>query len=68
MTKNNLPYKECEKCTDLKDCAHPDVADDMLGSPLPPDGCPQKNYVMKQTEKRIKHERDINRVSKTIRD
>ena len=59
MSKNKPLYKECETCKDLSDCPAPDISEDLLGRPLPPDGCPKPNKIMAQTEKRRrKYERD----------
>jgi hypothetical protein len=52
--QNNLPYPECKKCKDLGDCKHPDISDDMMGNPLPPDNCPCPIFVMKETIKKRK--------------
>jgi len=57
--KNETPYWQCEKCKDLSDCPAPDILQDLLGTPLPPDECPKPNKVMAQTEKRRKYDRGI---------
>jgi len=60
MKKKENPYKECEFCKDLGDCPEPEISEDLLGRPLPPNSCPKSNKVMAQTEKRRrKYERDI---------
>ena len=48
------PYPECEKCKELGDCKHVEVAQDLMGSPLPPDSCPRFLDVMKATVKKRK--------------
>ena len=48
------PYPECESCKDLGDCHHPDVAQDLLGSAMPPDNCPRPLKVMELTLKKRK--------------
>lgn len=50
--KNGDPYPECKTCKDLSDCPKPDITDDLMGSPLPPNECPKANKIMAQTEKR----------------
>ena len=57
--KNEYPYWQCTNCKDLSDCPAPDISQDFLGTPLPPDGCPKPNKVMEQAEKRRKrYDRD----------
>lgn len=59
--KEQYPYKECELCKDLGDCAHPDISDNFMGTPLPPDDCPRSVEIMKNTNKKHKrYDRDIN--------
>jgi hypothetical protein len=48
------PYPECENCKTLGDCPHPDVAQDLLGSPMPPDLCPRPLTIMANTLKKRK--------------
>jgi hypothetical protein len=52
--ENYNTYPECEKCKDLGDCKHPDVADDLMGSVLPPNDCPRPMDIMKETTKKRK--------------
>jgi len=49
--KNSL-YPECDTCKDLSNCPHPEIAQDMLGTPMPPEGCPRPIAVMKATVKK----------------
>lgn len=49
-------YPECEKCNTLADCPHPEVEDNLLGTPMCPEGCPRPIEVMKATLK--VHKRD----------
>jgi hypothetical protein len=58
--KNNLLYPECARCKSLEDCPHPDVAADGFGSPMPPDGCAQPIFIMKETVKKHKIEKKAN--------
>lgn len=53
MENDNL-YPECEWCQNLGNCPHPDVAQDMMGTPLCPDNCPKPNQIMKATLKKKK--------------
>lgn len=48
------PYPECETCKTLADCPRPDVEDNGMGSPMPPEVCPQPIQVMKATLKNKK--------------
>lgn len=52
-----VPYKECEDCRDLGDCRHLEIAEDMMGSPMPPNNCPRPMDILKETYKRKKHDR-----------
>jgi hypothetical protein len=54
MKQTSLPYPECTKCKDLGDCPCPDVDEDGLGTPLPPDSCPCPISVIKETLKKRK--------------
>jgi len=49
--KSENPYKECEKCKTIADCPHPDVEDNGLGTPMPPDVCLRPIEVMNETLK-----------------
>jgi len=58
MSRNENPYPQCKTCRDLSDCPHPEISEDLLGRPLPPDNCPKPNKIMAQTEKKHRrHER-----------
>jgi hypothetical protein len=62
MKKNDeFPYKECEHCRDLGDCPHPEIAQDMMGSVLPPESCLKPMEIMKETLKKRKNARPVNR-------
>jgi hypothetical protein len=52
------PFPECKNCKTLGDCKHPDVAMDMMGSPLPPPECNKPIDVMKETVKQRKKIKD----------
>jgi hypothetical protein len=52
--KSSDPYEECKDCKDLGDCPKPDVAEDLMGSPMIPDCCPKPIDVMKATLKKHK--------------
>ena len=52
--KTDNPYPECESCKDLGDCPHPDIAQDMMGSPLPPSECLKPMEIMKNSVKKRK--------------
>jgi len=54
MKSDDFPYPECSDCDDLSQCKHPDVAQDMLGSPLPPEICPRPLEIMELTLKKRK--------------
>lgn len=49
MRENSHPFKECKACKTLGDCHNPDVAEDMMGSPLPPDVCLKPIEIMANT-------------------
>jgi hypothetical protein len=53
-TLYNPPYDECETCKELGDCPHPDVQEDMMGTPMPPDSCPKPIDIMNATVKKHK--------------
>jgi len=55
--KPEFPYKECHKCQVLDDCPCPDVTDDLLSTPLPPDCCPRPFEIIKATNKKHKIDR-----------
>jgi hypothetical protein len=57
--ENNDPYPECKNCKDIGDCPAPDVAQDLRGSPLPPEVCLRPIEIMKNTLKKRKHDRPI---------
>ena len=48
------PYYQCDLCQDLSDCPAPDVQQNFLGTPLPPDTCPRPIDIMKATMKKQK--------------
>jgi hypothetical protein len=54
----SYPFKECKKCQVLDDCPCPDVTDDLLSTPFPPDCCPRPFEIIKATLKKhkINHE------------
>ncbi len=52
--KEDDPYPECAACKTLGDCPHPDVAQDMMGSPQPPEVCLKPIDVMRDTLKKRK--------------
>jgi hypothetical protein len=51
MEKEN-PFPECIDCKDLGDCPSPEVAQDLMGSPLPNSACPKPLDIMKATVKK----------------
>jgi hypothetical protein len=53
--ESSNPYPECEKCKTLADCPHPEVAQDLMGSPMPPEVCLKPIDVMRETLKTRKH-------------
>jgi hypothetical protein len=55
--EESCPFPECKSCRVLDDCPAPEVANDMLGSPLPPPECPFPMDVMKRTTKKHKIQR-----------
>jgi len=57
---NENPYIECELCKDLGDCKHVEVAEDMMGSPQPPDNCPRGMEILKKLYNKRKHDRTSN--------
>jgi hypothetical protein len=59
VRENNNPYPECEDCKTLKDCPHPDIQDDLLGSKMIPDCCPRPIDIMNATLKKRKHDRPV---------
>jgi hypothetical protein len=63
---NRFPYEECEKCKDLGDCKHPDVALDCMGTVLPPDCCPHPILTMKQSLKKRKLKKKQNGLQQSI--
>jgi len=52
--KTEYPFKECEICKVLDDCPCPDVTDDCLSMPMPPDECPKPIETMKRTREKHK--------------
>ena len=52
--KTVYPFKECEICKVLDDCPCPDVTDDYLPTPMPPDECPKPIETMKRTREKHK--------------
>jgi hypothetical protein len=48
------PYPQCATCKVLDDCPYPEVDNNFLGTPLPPDECPRPIEVMKRTHKKHK--------------
>jgi len=54
-------FPECAKCKTLADCPAPDVAHDLRGTPLPPEGCPRQAEIMKNTLKKKKDARSSSR-------
>jgi len=46
------PFEECKSCRILDDCPCPEVSQDMLGTPLPPESCPKPMSVMRATVKK----------------
>jgi len=48
------PYHECKNCKTLADCPHPDVENNMFGTPMAPDICPRPIEIMKETYKNKK--------------
>lgn len=51
MRENSLPYKNCKTCKTLGDCHNLVIAEDMMGSPLPPDVCLKPIEIMTNTLK-----------------
>ncbi len=53
-----FPFDECRECQSIKDCPHPEVELDGLGSPIPPDDCPRFTDIMKTIveQQRLLHE------------
>ncbi len=58
--ESDLPYPECEDCKDLGDCPHPEVENNLMGTPMTPECCPKPIDVMKATLKRKKLLRNRN--------
>jgi len=58
VKKSDDLFIECTSCDDLGKCPHPEVAEDMMGSPMPPEGCPKPNEIMRNTLKKHRHDRD----------
>lgn len=48
----SYPFKECKKCQVLDDCPCPDTTVCSLGTPLPPDCCPDPFRIMRNTTRR----------------
>jgi hypothetical protein len=42
---NETPFFECWECTNIICCPHPDVSDDLLGRPIPPENCPKPEKI-----------------------
>jgi len=56
--EKSYPFEECKKCQVLDDCPCPDVTDDLLSTPFPPDCCPRPFQIIKATQKKHKIERN----------
>jgi hypothetical protein len=54
MKNGDLPYEECKDCKTLGDCPHPDIEMNNMGTPMPPDCCPNPIKVMNATLKKRK--------------
>lgn len=61
MQSSDNPYKECAECRTIADCPHPDVANDLLGTPLPSDCCPRPIDIMNETLKKKRAKKDDDR-------
>ena len=61
MKPIEYPYLECKHCRTIADCPHPDVANDLLGTPLPPDCCPKPIDIMNETLKKKRAKKDDDR-------
>lgn len=61
MQSSDNPYKECAECRTIEDCPHPDVANDLLGTPLPSDCCPRPIDIMNETLKKKRAKKDDDR-------
>jgi len=55
--KSDYPYKECITCKTIADCPHPDVEDNMMGTPMPPDVCARPIEIMANTERARKNKK-----------
>jgi hypothetical protein len=40
------PYYECFECTNIICCPHPDVSEDYLPKPIPPENCPKRDEII----------------------
>jgi hypothetical protein len=40
------PFKECFECGHIINCPHPDVSDEILPRPVPPEVCPKKDKII----------------------
>jgi hypothetical protein len=54
------PYRECATCKVLDDCPHPELTDDMMSSPLPPQDCPRPILTMRRTMRKHKLDKEQN--------
>ena len=50
--KTDYPFEDCKLCSGLECCPEPDVLEDGLGSPVPPDCCPRPIDILKTLKKR----------------
>ena len=51
MKTQDFPYEACKTCKTLGDCPCPEVIEDGMGSPLPPESCPRPLEIMRDTTK-----------------
>jgi hypothetical protein len=58
-SESDYPYPQCDKCKDIGDCPHPDVEENMLGTPMPPLVCLRPIDVMKSTLKKRKKKNEV---------
>ena len=66
MKSDDFPYPECSDCDDLSQCKHPDVAQDMLGSPICPPECPKPISILRATYNKRKQNKYVSNIGRDL--
>lgn len=43
--ENEYPFVECFQCNWIGNCPNPDVSDNVLPHPIPPENCPKRDKI-----------------------